>query len=394
MIQQQELEQRFHSPEGELIERKRNANDLDAIRETISAFANDLANRDRPGVIFIGLENDGTCANLPITDRLLSTLAGLRTDGKLTPFPVIRVDQTTIDGCTVAFIAVAPTDNPPIKVDNIAYVRVGPTTRRATPPEEQVLVEKRRWGNLTFDAHPVPGATIADLDTRRIEVEYMPALVSPDALAANDRTVQQRLLALRLLRPDNTPTTTAILIGGTPDQFFPGAYVQAVRVAGTDLTTDVIDNREFRGPLPDQLRQLDDYITVNVRRSLTVGDGTHQGKSDYPTEALRQLVRNAVMHRTYEGTNAPVRITWYSDRVEISSPGGPFGQVTAENFGLPGITDYRNPTLAAILKDLGFVERFGVGIALARKTLEANGNPPPQFTVLANYVHVLVRGAQ
>jgi ATP-dependent DNA helicase RecG len=218
--------------------------------------------------------------------------------------------------------------------------------------------------------------------------------VSPDALAANDRTIQQRLLALRLLRPDNTPTTTAILIGSTPDQFFPGAYIQAVRVAGTDLTTDVTDNREFRGPLPDQLRQLDDYITVNVQRSLTLGDGTHQGKSDYPTEALRQLVRNAVMHRTYEGTNAPVRITWYSGRVEISSPGGPFGQVTPENFGLPGITDYRNPTLAAILKDFGFVERFGVGIALARKTLEANGNPPPQFTVLANYVHVLVRAAQ
>jgi ATP-dependent DNA helicase RecG len=86
MIQQQELERRFHSPEGELIERKRNANDLDVIRETISAFGNDLANRDRPGVIFIGLENNGTCTNLPITDRLLSTLAGLRTDGTCPPW--------------------------------------------------------------------------------------------------------------------------------------------------------------------------------------------------------------------------------------------------------------------------------------------------------------------
>jgi ATP-dependent DNA helicase RecG len=291
MIDQQELENRFHSPEGELIERKRNANDLDAIRETISAFANDLANRRQPGVIFIGIENNGTCANLIITDRLLTMLAGLRADGKLTPFPVIRVDQTTIDGCTIAFVAVAPTDNPPIKLNNVAYVRVGPTTRRATPPEEQALVEKRRWGNLPFDAHPVPGATIADLDVPRIELEYLPALVSPDVLAANTRTLEEKLLALRLLRPDGSPTSTAVLIAGTtPDQYFPGAYVQALRVAGTELTADVIDNRAFSGSLPDQLRQLDDYLRVNVQRRLAVGELTHQEQPNYPIEALRQLI--------------------------------------------------------------------------------------------------------
>jgi len=176
MIEHEELEQLFRGPEGERVERKRNANDLDAIRETISAFANDLANRRRPSVVFIGIENDGTCANLQITDRLLTTLAGLRADGKLTPFPVIRVDQTTIDSCTIAFVAVAATDNPPIKMDNIAYVRVGPTTRRATPAEEQILVEKRRWGNLPFDSHAVPGATIKDLDIKRFETEYLPVL--------------------------------------------------------------------------------------------------------------------------------------------------------------------------------------------------------------------------
>lgn len=50
------------------------------------------------------------------------------------------------------------------------------------------------------------------------------------------------------------------------------------------------------------------------------------------------------MHRSYEGTNAPVRIYWFSDRIEISNPGGPFGQVTHENFDRPGLTDYRTPT--------------------------------------------------
>ncbi|HXG23994.1 MAG TPA: hypothetical protein VNJ09_05510 [Chthonomonadales bacterium] len=54
---------------------------------------------------------------------------------------------------------------------------------------------------------------------------------------------------------------------------------------------------------------------------------------DYPIAALQQIARSAILHRNYEGTNAPVRIYCFSDRVEILSPGGPFGQVSCKNFG-------------------------------------------------------------
>lgn len=97
------------------------------------------------------------------------------------------------------------------------------------------------------------------------------------------------------------------------------------------------------------------------------------------------------MHRTYEHTNAPVRVSWFSDRIEILSPGGPYGTVTAETFGRPGLADYRNPSLAEALKNLGFVQRFGAGIPTARRELAQNGNPPPEFTVEPTYVSVTMR---
>ncbi len=97
------------------------------------------------------------------------------------------------------------------------------------------------------------------------------------------------------------------------------------------------------------------------------------------------------MHRTYEGTNAPVRITWFSDRIEMQNPGGPFGQVTRQSFGQPGITDYRNPHLAEAMKNLGYVQRFGVGIQLARQELAKNGNPPLEFVVEDAHVLAIVR---
>ncbi len=76
-----------------------------------------------------------------------------------------------------------------------------------------------------------------------------------------------------------------------------------------------------------------------------------------------------------------MRLTWFRDRVEILSPGGPFGQVNRANFGRPGISDYRNPHVAEAMKALGYVQRFGMGIQLAREELRRNRNPPLRFDV-------------
>lgn len=104
--------------------------------------------------------------------------------------------------------------------------------------------------------------------------------------------------------------------------------------------------------------------------------------------ALQQIVRNALMHRSYEGTNAPVRIYWYSDRVEVMSPGFLYGNVNQYNI-LEGETDYRNPLVAEAMYHLGFAQRFGFGIPQALKALAENGNPGPELS-FGSGNHVLV----
>lgn len=86
-----------------------------------------------------------------------------------------------------------------------------------------------------------------------------------------------------------------------------------------------------------------------------------------------------------------VHIYWFSDRIEIHNPGGPFGQVNRENFGHPGVTDYRNPHLAEAMKNLGYVQRFGLGIQIARDQLKKNGNPPPTFEPREENVLAILR---
>lgn len=122
-----------------------------------------------------------------------------------------------------------------------------------------------------------------------------------------------------------------------------------------------------------------------------VGALRQEDQPEYPLIALRELVLNAITHRDYEHFNASVRVQWFDDRVEITSPGGPYGVVTKDTFDRRN--DYRNPALAAAMKSLGYVNRFGRGITLVRAALEQNGNPPPEFEVEDTYWSVTVRRA-
>jgi ATP-dependent DNA helicase RecG len=221
-------------------------------------------------------------------------------------------------------------------------------------------------------------------------------VLTPEVIAANGRSIEQRLSSLRLAAVDGTPTNAGLLIIGVdPTRLLPGAYVQFLRVAGLELDAPIVDERRLTTALPALLRELDELLRLNIRTAVTISDKLRDSRRpDYPLAALQQLTRNAILHRSYEATASPVRITWYSDRVEIYSPGGPYGVVTVENFGQPGVTDYRNPILAEAMGGLGYVQKFGAGLPIARRTLETNGNPPAEFTPDPSYVGVIVREAK
>lgn len=389
------LEQLLQDIESDRMERKASASDGENIRQTICAFANDLPNHRKPGVVFVGVNNDGTCANLPITDKLLLALAEMRADGNIQPFPMMTVQKRTLLGCEMAVITVEPADAPPVRHKGLVWIRVGPSRRTATREEERRLSEKRRAKDLPYDLHPIATAGIEDLDIDLFTRSYLRAALPVEVLKENERSLEEQLMALRFLsaEPPYCPTVVGLLtVGQAPSDWIPGAYVQFLRLDGMMLTDPIKNERMLNGPLLDVLSLLDDLLEINIASAVDVTSGpTDIHHPDYPIVALQQLVRNAIMHRDYETSNAPVRISWFDDRIEIQNPGGPYGQVTRENFGKAGITDYRNPHVAEAMRNLGYVQRFGVGIQLARKELARNGNPELEFTVEANYVLAVVR---
>ena len=367
-------------------------------RQAVCAFANDLPNHGLPGVLFVGIKDDGTPMGpeFVVTDELLMTLADIKTDGKLVPPPTMTVAKRHFLGRDVAVVTVWPADAPPVRLEGRIWIRTGPRRGQASAQDERVLNEKRRWRDKSFDTHPVGGSSLADLSRSYFEQEFLPQAVARDVLEANGRSYEERLASMGMIASvdDPRPTVVGLLtLGKSPRSWVPSAYVQFLRIRGTQWGDPVVDELEIDGNLDTMLRRLDDKLraTLAVSVDFTSGSTKELRLSPYPLSALQQLARNAVMHRTYEGTNAPVRLYWFDDRIEISNPGGPYGAVTPENFGKPGVSDYRNPVLAGVLKTLGFVQRFGFGIAEARRALQANGNPLPAFEVQATHVLVTLR---
>ena len=355
------------------------------IREAICAFANDLRDSGKAGVVIVGVKDDTTIGTTPITDELLRRLADMKTDGNIVPPPSLMVEKRVLQGKEIAVVTVQPSNSPPVRCRGAIHIRTGPRRAIATAQDERILNEKRRYGDRPFDLYPIRSSRISDLNLALFSYEYLPKAFSAEILAANERSLNEQLAATKMITAADDPTATVLgilAIGKVPQDFLPGAYVQFLRIDGNELADDIIDNLQVKGAISDQIRRLDDKLIAHNRIAVDITSGPIEKRTAlYPIEAVQQITRNAIMHRTYEGTNAPVRVHWYNDRIEIVSPGGVFGTITVENFGKPGFIDYRNPNLAEAMRTFGFAQRFGVGIQIARRLLAEAEHPAPKFEI-------------
>ena len=391
MLSTQELDALLKNVEADWVERTISVNKTDKFSEAVTAFANDLPGHRKPGYLIVGAKDDGSLSGLTVTDQLLQSLAALRSDGNIQPLPALTVQKVSLPGGDVAVVEVQPSDLPPVRYQGRVWIRVGPRRGVATEQEERILSEKRLTHARTFDARPCLDSRLEDLVLDLFQITYLKEAVAAEVLAENHRSLPEQLASLRFLDfRSGCPTNAGvILFGKNPLQWLSGAYIQLVGFKGPTLSSDVLWERQIAGDLLTVLREISPMLELQLNSKPVADTLLHERSAvAYPQQALREFVINAVLHRSYESTG-PVRVYWFSDRVEIQSPGGLYGEASPENF--PNRNSYRNPVLAEALKTLGFVNRFGMGVVRAEAALERNGNPPAEFHFDPSYVQVTVR---
>lgn len=391
MLTATEIETRIKEWETQSTEFKREFS-TDPLRETMVAFSNDYAEVGG-GILIIGVD-PSTRSVIGLAEdpeETMRRITGLCRDGSIVPTMAPQIYPVDLHGKTLIVVEVKRSERRPHRANNICYIRIGPTTRKAAPDEEFELV--RRSGRFPFDMMPVREATHEDIDFIKFEQEILPKRVSSDMLAVNRRSPVEWAEHLKFLIKEGDrliPTVAAILLfGKNPQRFFPHSSVDFIRFEGDDPSYPILDRKELTGTVDVLVKACVEVVERYMVQGYRFSERSpiRTDVVEYPLRAVREAIANAVMHRDYEGSRTNVSVKMFDDRLEILSPGGLFGIVTKENFGT-GVNDYRNPTLAVGLNLLGFVEKAGTGIFLIRRQLRENGSLEPTFEIGDRYLLV------
>ncbi len=229
-----------------------------------------------------------------------------------------------------------------------------------------------------IDGFPVPHANLDVLDMRTI-TEHIERAVEAGRCDNAPAKVLDFLYRYRCVVDHHgsaTPTMAGLLMfAREPQFFFPHADIGLGHFPGSvPDTEDVIHLKRHGGTLPQQIDFAESYLWAHTRRGFTVEDGARRvERPEYPRKVIRELTVNAIAHRDYNSTGKHTRISMFTDRIEWVSPGGLPGGITIENILQEQFA--RNPTIAELLHQAGYIERFGIGLDTVMRELRKAGLP-------------------
>ena len=378
----EELYQLLQSDESYRIERTVSTSNMDKFQEAICAFSNDLPGAGKKGYLLIGVKDNGAISGLKVDDDLMKRISGIRSDGNILPLPIMNTEKVETEEGDVLVVEVTPSFTTPVRYRGRTFIRIGPRKDIASVDEERILTERNLSHLSTFDVMPCREATLEDIDVEEIKLKYLPQAIDEDVLKDDKRSFKEQLASLRLYNKQyDCPTMAAVvLFGKQPKYFLPGCYIQYVRFEGETKAGKIINEKEFKGGLATLLPRLDTFLedAIVMKRPEEVSILREKTITNYPGEALRELLMNACMHRDYQ-SNTPIRLYQFDDRIEIMNAGGLYGEARPENF--PNVNAYRNPIIAEALKIMKYVNMFNRGISRVQEYLAENGSRPALFNV-------------
>lgn len=352
--------------ESETVEFKASFND-EAL-EAIGAFANAGG-----GWLLIGVESTGTISGVSVGKKTLEDWANRiqeATDPRLQP-SIIRAEYA---GKTVVAIRVEPVATGPVSVRGRFFRRVGRTNQRMS--HEEIVQRLLNASGLSWDASVEPQAAWEDLDKGRIR-DHVAVIRQtgrrPIPARASEREALQKLDLLAGARPTRA---ALLLFGKTPTRFYPSAFVKLGRFRSPTL---IVDDREVSGTLLNQVEETMAWLRERLQTRFEVtGRPRREVIWEYPLEAVREGVINAVCHRDYLSTgNIQVRL--YDDRLEIWNPGGLPAPLKPADLLRDHDSIPRNPKIAAAFFVAGLIEQWGTGTIRMAAALKEAGHSPPKF---------------
>ena len=370
-----------------------------AVVRSVCAFANDLLNLNG-GYIVLGIEAEDETGRAIMPPR---GLEGINIDSvqreirgackRLLPAYQPLLFPASCMGKDVLVVWAPGGDNRPYEAPENAgkksgprhyYVRQGPETVMARGEVRRQLLEAA--AKVPFDDRRNLDARVEDISptlVRRFLHDIRSDLANRTE-EIDDRELYRRLRIVTKVNAHEVPRNAGLLFFNEgPDSFFSGAQIEVVQF-GDDAGGDLIEERVFKGPLPQLIKGALGYLDA-LGGSLVhkiSGQAEVERTVPYPYEAMEEAIVNAVYHRSYDSPPEPTKIYLYPDRMEITSYPGPVAGIQRGHFAptetVPPVPA-RNRRIGEFLKELRLAEGRGTGIPKIRRKMEENGSPEARF---------------
>lgn len=387
-MRKSELCEIIKNGESSGVEFKRDDVPIQDLAREIVAFAN-----YQGGMILLGVEDDGQISGIQRQniEEWVMEACRIKVEPEIIPYYETVVVE---EGKKVAIVRISSGQTKPYAMlhhgHRYYYMRVGSTIREAG--REELLRLFQASGRVNVELQPVPGATLDDLDRRRLR-QYFKSILE-QSIPKQDAELCHLLETVDLMTQANSisvPTVAGMLLFGKKvTRFMPQAGIRAVAFSGKEKDYAAIDDEVLTGPmLPLReesgksfverglVEQAVDFTRRNIGVKAHLDLGRRVEKRDYPLDVVREVIVNAIVHRDYTIAGTDIMLAIYSDRIEITSPGRLPNTVTIEGI-LRGQRYARNQILVYIMRDYGYVEYRGMGInsKVVPGMLKHNGTQP------------------
>lgn len=353
---------------------------VSSLAETMVAFANSGG-----GHLAVGVDRGhvvGIRDRVYAFDKLIE--AALSTDPPLIiPLPkMVMINETPV------VIAQIPSGMPHVYAYEGRYLKRDKIYNAPLTPRDlrRLMIER---GEINFEANICDGATLDDIDwvKARDYAQKLSGFSESDA-----KQVLLKRGCITQLEDVFYPTNAGILLfGREPQRHIVGSDITGVRFAGETMG-DTFARQDIGGTIVDQVRLAETFLVDHLRKHVTLRDTMRREESyEYPMEAARELVVNAVAHRDYSVRGDNIRIFIFSNRMEVYSPGSLPGPMTIEN--LKDERFSRNPIIVQVLADFNFIEKLGYGVDRVMELMKEKNLQDPDFTERAGGFKVILHNA-
>ena len=359
--------------ESETTEFKKSLSLKDEIGAAISAFSNAVG-----GVVLIGVTDSGKINGVDIGANTIENEASYtrrHTDPQV--FPSIEVLEA--GDKTIIAIKVEESNDKPVFFKNNAYKRVGKSSQRMSSSEMRRLAHEDK-PKLWWDERICEDAGLEDMDEEKLQWFLHEAKRQRRINIRDDVPTSELLMRLKLVQNRMLTNASVLLFGKNPQQFFIQSEVKCIRFKGIRVTAPMIDMKVIEGNLIDQVIEAEKFIFNHISLASWIEDQKiqRQEKWEYPPNAIREALVNAIAHRDYLSTSK-VQVRIFDDRMEFWNPGKLPDKWSIEKLKQEHESRPFNPLIAKCFFWVKYAEDVGTGTNKIIKWCVDWGLPEPEF---------------